>query len=73
MQQVMDCLGVLQGKVSWIESYGAFVDVGVEGGQTVSGMIHKTELSWGYVIVPDTVVSVGARSLFCPNTPHAGV
>jgi ribosomal protein S1 len=56
----------VQGKVAWLESYGAFVDVeleAVEGGaaHTLSGLIHKSELSWGKVIVPDTVVSVGAR------------
>lgn len=50
----------MQGKVAWIENYGAFVDVGMPDGRTVSGMIHKSELSWGVVIVPDTVVSVGA-------------
>ena len=46
--------------MAWIEAYGAFVDIGLKSGQTVSGMIHKSELSWGAVIVPDTVVSVGA-------------
>eukprot|EP00892_Ulva_mutabilis_P004548 jgi/Ulvmu1/2465/UM136_0017.1 len=49
----------VQGKVSWIEGYGAFVDVALADGRTASGLIHKSELSWGVVSVPEAVVSVG--------------
>jgi predicted RNA-binding protein with RPS1 domain len=61
----------LQGKVSWIESYGAFVDVALEDGRSVSGLIHLSELSWNLVVVPETVVSVGAglSNRFNTGTP----
>lgn len=53
----------VQGKVSWIEGYGVFVDVALADGRTASGLIHKSELSWGVVAVPEAVVSVGATHL----------
>jgi ribosomal protein S1 len=46
--------------VSWIESYGAFVDIELQDESTGTGLIHKSELSWNLVVVPETVVSVGA-------------
>jgi transcriptional accessory protein Tex/SPT6 len=55
----------MQGKVSWIEAYGAFVDIALADGRTVSGLIHKSELSWSMVNIPETVVSIGALA------PHA--
>lgn len=60
----------MQGKVSWIEGYGVFVDVALPDGRTASGLIHKSELTWGVVSVPEAVVSVGVclRS----NPPHFG-
>jgi len=46
---------VIRGRVSSVTSYGAFVSVG--GGQI--GLLHKSELSHGYVDNPATVVKVG--------------
>ena len=46
---------VLEGQVTRIESYGVFVDVGLER----EGLIHVSELSHDYVRVPEDVVSVG--------------
>lgn len=57
--------GLVQGKVSWIEGYGAFVDVALADGRSASGLIHKSELSWGVVSVPEAVVSVGAATPPC--------
>lgn len=53
---------ILQGKVSWIEGYGAFVEIALSDGRTASGLIHKSELAWNTVSVPEAVVSVGATS-----------
>lgn len=49
----------VQGKVSWLENYGAFVEVTLGDGRSVTGLIHKTELSWGVVITPESVVTAG--------------
>lgn len=43
------------GKVSRIEPYGVFVDIGAER----AGMIHVSELASGYVSSPSEVVKVG--------------
>jgi hypothetical protein len=63
------CNGMMcyvQGKVSWIEAYGAFVEIALKDGRTASGLIHKSELSWGAVIVPETIVTVGTLRAFIP-------
>ena len=45
---------VLTGKVTSVRGFGAFVDVG-----DATGLIPLSELSWGSVNSPDTVVKVG--------------
>ena len=50
----------LQGRISWIEAYGAFVDIALPDGRTATGLVHKSELSWSVVQIPETVVSTGA-------------
>ncbi|HEX2908864.1 MAG TPA: S1 RNA-binding domain-containing protein [Phototrophicaceae bacterium] len=45
----------LQGKVTRLETYGAFLDVGAER----DAMVHVSELSSGYVNSPSDVVKVG--------------
>lgn len=47
--------GVYTGKVTRIERFGAFVDIGAER----PGMVHVSELTDGYVQSPQDVVSVG--------------
>jgi small subunit ribosomal protein S1 len=47
--------GVYNGKVTRIERFGAFVDIGAER----PGMVHVSELTDGYVQSPQDVVSVG--------------
>ncbi|NWG15614.1 MAG: S1 RNA-binding domain-containing protein [Chloroflexi bacterium] len=46
---------VLNGTVTRLESYGAFIDVGAER----DAMVHVSELSSGYVNSPSDVVKVG--------------
>jgi len=46
---------VLKGKVTRLERYGAFVDIGVER----DGLVHVSEIAQGYVRQPDEYVSVG--------------
>ena len=60
--QLLDLHGAvaLQGRVSWLEAYGAFVDIALPDGRTASGLIHKSELSWSVVQIPETVVRTGA-------------
>lgn len=43
------------GRVTRIESYGAFVDIGAER----AGLLHVREMSQGYVEHPSEIVSVG--------------
>lgn len=50
---------VVEGRISWIEAYGAFVDIALPDGRTATGLIHKSELSWSVVQIPETVVSTG--------------
>ena len=45
---------ILEGEVKSITSYGAFVDLG-----GVDGLLHISEMSWGRVDTPKSVVSVG--------------
>jgi len=45
----------LKGKVTRLERYGAFVDIGVER----DGLIHVSEIAEGYVKDPSEYVSVG--------------
>jgi transcriptional accessory protein Tex/SPT6 len=45
----------LTGKVTRLERYGAFVDIGVER----DGLVHVSELAQGYVKDPSEYVSVG--------------
>ncbi len=47
---------ILEGEVTRLESYGAFVDVG-----GVEGLVHISELSWDRVEHPSDVVQVGDR------------
>lgn len=47
---------VLEGEVTRLKTYGAFVDVG-----GVEGLIHISELSWDRVAHPSDVVQVGDR------------
>lgn len=46
---------VVTGKISRLEKFGAFVDIGAER----DGMIHVSELANGYVNAPEDVVKVG--------------
>jgi len=46
---------VLKGKVTRLERYAAFVDIGVER----DGLVHVSEIAQGYVRQPDEYVSVG--------------
>jgi hypothetical protein len=56
-------LSVLQGEVTWVTSYGAFVNVVQPDGKKFEGLIHKSELSWGAVITPDAIVHRGVSWL----------
>ena len=47
---------ILEGCVTRLESYGAFVDVG-----GVEGLVHISELSWNRVAHPSDVVEVGQQ------------
>ena len=40
---------IYQGKVKGITNYGAFVEVAVEGGKPVTGMVHISEVANTYV------------------------
>lgn len=56
-KQLLDTLEkgqIVQGKVSSIVGFGAFVDIG-----GVDGLIHISELSWSHVEKPSDVVQVG--------------
>lgn len=46
---------VIEGTVSRLASFGAFIDVG----DGVDGLVHISDLSWERVASPDEVVSVG--------------
>jgi len=46
---------VLKGKVTRVERFGAFVDIGVER----DGLVHVSEIAQGYVKDPSEYVSVG--------------
>ena len=46
-----DCI---QGRVTTITDFGVFVDLG-----GVEGLIHISELSWGRVCHPDSVITIG--------------
>jgi transcriptional accessory protein Tex/SPT6 len=48
---------VLTGKVTRLERYGAFVDIGVER----DGLVHVSEIAQGYVKDPAEYVSVGEK------------
>ena len=48
---------ILEGKVTGITKFGAFVEL--PGGKT--GMVHISELSWGRIKHPSEVVSVGDK------------
>lgn len=48
---------VLAGKVTRLERYGAFVDIGVER----DGLLHVSEIALGYVKDPTEYVSVGDK------------
>jgi small subunit ribosomal protein S1 len=48
---------VLTGKVTRLERYGAFVDIGVER----DGLLHVSEIAQGYVKDPTEYVSVGEK------------
>jgi small subunit ribosomal protein S1 len=48
---------VIDGVVTRIESYGAFVDIGTGR----DGLVHVSELAEGYISSPSEVVSVGDR------------
>jgi len=48
---------VLNGKVTRLTRYGAFVDIGVER----NGLVHVSEMAEGYVKDPGEYVSVGDR------------
>jgi hypothetical protein len=56
-------LSVLQGEVTWVASYGAFVNVVQTDGKKFEGLIHKSELSWGAVITPVAIVQRGMSLL----------
>jgi len=47
--------GVYKGKVTRIEEYGAFIDIGAER----AGMVHVSEMADGYVQSPNDVVKIG--------------
>ena len=40
---------IYEGKVKGIQNYGAFVEVPVEGGRPVTGMVHISEVANSYV------------------------
>jgi ribosomal protein S1 len=46
---------IFNGKVTRVESFGAFVDIGAER----EGMVHVSEMETGYVPRPSDVVKVG--------------
>lgn len=47
---------ILEGEVKSVTSYGAFIDLG-----GVDGLLHISEMSWGRVESPKSVVSVGDK------------
>lgn len=51
----------VQGVVTGLADYGAFVDIKLKDGlqHGVTGLIHKSELSWDRVTTPDAVLTVG--------------
>lgn len=46
---------VVQGKVTRLEKFGAFVEIGAER----PGLVHISELTHGYIRTPDEIVNVG--------------
>ena len=54
-----------------MEAYGAFVDIALPDGRTASGLIHKSELSWSVVQIPETVVSIGAVPFPAPSNSRS--
>jgi uncharacterized protein len=48
---------VLNGKVTNVTAFGAFVDIGVHR----DGLVHISELSSSFVTDPHSVVSINAR------------
>lgn len=44
---------IVEGRIKWIENYGAFVSLG-----NVDGLIYISDLSWGKITHPDEVVTV---------------
>ena len=54
LMEALQVNDILEGEVKSVTSYGAFVDLG-----GVDGLLHISEMSWGRVDTPKSVVSVG--------------
>ena len=54
LMETLQVNDILEGEVKSVTSYGAFVDLG-----GVDGLLHISEMSWGRVDTPKSVVSVG--------------
>ena len=54
LMETLQVNDILEGEVKSVTSYGAFIDLG-----GVDGLLHISEMSWGRVDSPKSVVSVG--------------
>jgi len=52
---------IIEGIVKNTTKYGAFVDIQVQGNESVDGLLHITDMSWKRIEDPSEIVSVGQK------------
>lgn len=52
---------VYEGKVTTIVDFGCFVEIHLDSGATVEGLVHISEISWEKIKNPSEVVDVGEK------------